>query len=360
MNNQNKIKVLIADDSFFMRKLLHKLLEKEDAIEVVGEAKDGHEVVELAKHLQPDVITMDYNMPKASGAFATREILSGEGALPAIIMLSAYTKEGAQETLESLQAGAVDFVAKPSGELSLDIEKVGYELVRKIMIAAKAHVRKFPEKRVIPKAVPAKKRILPVKREGVPPWLILIGASTGGPPVIEEILAGLKPEIEAAILVVQHMPPYFTKSFADRLNKFTPFPVREAADGDFVIEGHVLIAPGDFHMKLAKGQDSAYVVRLTKDPSIDGLRPAIDVLYESAAHTFRGGIIAVLLTGMGRDGLKGMQALKAIGAHIIAQDPRTSVVESMPGEIIHAGLTNAVLSPDKIPQHIFLHTKLHG
>lgn len=359
MNHQHKIKILIADDSFFMRKLLARLLTNESDIEVVGEAKDGKEIVELAKHLRPDVITMDYNMPELNGAMATREILSDSNFHPAIIMLSAFTKEGAQETLECLHAGAVDFLQKPSGELSLDIDKVGDELLQKIRVAAHAHVRIRMESKKVYKPIPVLKKPLlnGRKKEGVPKWLILIGASTGGPPVVEEILAHMHPNMDAAILIVQHMPPHFTKSFAQRLDKFTPFTVNEAKEGDKIVEGTVLVAPGDFHMKIQHAHNEQYSVHLTQDPVVSGIRPSIDVLFFSAVKRWEGKIIAVELTGMGQDGLDGMHALKAAGAYVVVQDLHTAVVESMPGEVIRAGLADEILSPQAIAQYIYSQTK---
>lgn len=345
-----KIKVLIADDSFFMRKLLRRLIEEAGDFEVVGEAKDGKEVVKLAEHLAPDVITMDYHMPFLTGAQATQAIIDKVNPAPSIIMLSAYTREGAEETLESLRAGAIDFICKPSGELSLDIDKIAEEIFDKIRIAATAKVRPLPSV-----ALKERKGIRfsdKVKRGSQDPhWLVVIGASTGGPPVLEEILTRVNDTIPASFLIVQHMPAHFTKSFAQRLDKMTNLIVSEAVADDLVIEGGVLIAPGDYHMTLAR-QNSKFVVKLNQDSEINGLRPSIDVLFESVAKVWKGNIIGIELTGMGDDGSRTMKLLKNIGATIIAQDPETAVVDSMPENIINQGIVDEVLSPIKIASKI--------
>ena len=350
----HKIKVLIADDSFFMRKLTRRLLEEAGDFEVVGEAKDGVEAVELAKHLRPDVMTMDYNMPLLTGAMATRQIVMEVKPAPAIVMLSAYTKEGAEETLESLRAGAVDFVCKPSGELSLDIDKVAVELLAKLRLASHSQVQRLPEflfQKKVGLRISAK-RMGKVARKGkTPAWLIVIGASTGGPPVIEEVVTHLNNNLPAAILIVQHMPPHFTKSFAERLEKMSELNVREAVDGDKIGAGLVLIAPGDYHMVL-KYVDGEYIVKLNQEPPRDGLRPSIDVLFESVAPIWKNRVMAVELTGMGEDGCNGIEAIRKIGGFIIAQSKETTVVNSMPWSVVAKGLADAVLAPIKIAEKI--------
>lgn len=349
----NSIKVLIADDSFFMRKLLRTLLEGAGGIEVVGEAKDGQEVIGLAKHLAPDVITMDYNMPLVTGAVATEVIVSEVSPAPAIIMLSSYTKEGADETLVSLRAGAVDFVSKPSGEISLDIEKISDELIKKIRIAATARVLKG-KKEVLRKArvVPGAKR----RDKLVPSWLVVIGASTGGPPVLEEILTHIPADIQAAFLIVQHMPEVFTERFARRLDDVSDLEIHEAVNGDIVKEGSVLLAPGDFHMTLEK-KNKGYIVNLNKDEAVQGLRPSIDVLFSSVSKVWDGKLIVIELTGMGNDGSHSVQQLKKNGATVLVQSLETTVVESMPESFIELGVVDEILSPVKIAERIVSLTK---
>ncbi|MDD4531483.1 MAG: chemotaxis-specific protein-glutamate methyltransferase CheB [Candidatus Pacebacteria bacterium] len=352
-NLSKKIRVLIADDSFFMCKILNKLLKRAGDIEIVGEARDGIEAVEMAKHLSPDVITMDYNMPFLTGATATRQIVSEMNPPPAIIMLSAYTKEGADETLEGLKAGAFDFLCKPSGELSLDMDKVADELIAKIRSASKMNIQKFPEfeesgslqeNRTIGETSP---------KDKIPPWLLVSGASTGGPPVLEEIIPRINSDMPTAILVVQHIPPHFTKNLAERLDKMSGFFVREAADGDRVNTGEVLVAPGDYHMVL-EFIDGEYVVKLNQDPPREGLRPSVDVLFESVALNWKNRLIAVELTGMGKDGCSGIEQIKKIGGFVIAQSKKTSVADSMPTSVIEKGFADQILSPLGISQKINL------
>jgi two-component system chemotaxis response regulator CheB len=347
IDGNKKIKVLIVDDSFFMRKLLRELLSLDDEIQVVGDAKDGAEAIGETVRLKPDVITMDYQMPKMDGARATEKILSGSEPLPAIIMLSAFAKEEAEETFKSLRAGAVDFILKPSGELSLDIDKVKQEIITKIKIAAKAHVRKHevPRKRVQKKE----------NKEEVAIKVVVIGASTGGPPIVEDIVANFPSDLPVAVLVVQHMPEHFTKSFAERLNKMSRIPVKEAEEGDIIKIGHVFVAPGNFHMKVERRDNdkvSEKVVHLTKEPPEHGLRPAIDVLMRSAVHSYANQIVGVILTGMGEDGLAGMRAIKMAHGHTIVQEPETAVVDSMPKSVIAEGLADEILPPEEIAKKV--------
>ncbi|MFH1089096.1 MAG: chemotaxis-specific protein-glutamate methyltransferase CheB [Candidatus Uhrbacteria bacterium] len=344
MISQKKIKVLVVDDSYFMRRLLREILVEDEDIEIVGEAKNGQEAVDLAESLKPDVVTMDFNMPKLNGVEATRQLLHKAGPVPMVVMISAYTKEGAAETLQSLRAGAVDFVTKPSGELSLDIKKVGEEILHKIKIAARAHVQTF-------KDLPIRKRVR-ISPLRAPNTVVVIGASTGGPPVIEDILHALPSDLEAAVIVVQHMPKFFTESFAVRLNTISGLPTHEVIAGEELKGGVVYLSPGGLHISFKKsvedGQKSALFFSLTPEKPHTGLS-SIDSVMNAIAESFQGKVIAVELTGMGADGLEGMAVLKELGAYIIAQDPTTAAVDSMPNAIIDAKLANAILPPNKIP-----------
>lgn len=342
--SREKIKVLIVDDSFFMRKLLRKLLDSDPDIEVVGEAKDGKMAIEEILKLKPDVVTMDYNMPKMTGAEATREILKRAERPPAILMLSAYTKEGAEETFESLRAGAVDFITKPSGELSLDIDEIKSEILEKVKIAAKARVKKF--KRLKSKVVREIKKIKKGKAKA-----IVIGASTGGPPVVEDILSELPANLQATVFIVQHMPKYFTESFAQRLDRFSKLRVKEAKSGDIVENGVGFVAPGNFHMRLRQS-DSKIIVQLTTEPPRYGLRPAIDITMISAGEIYGSNLIGIVLTGMGKDGTEGSAIIKKNGGYIIAQDPKTAAVASMPEAVIKEKLADEILPPEKIAKRI--------
>lgn len=347
MTSGRKVRTLIVDDSFFVRKLLRELLSSDDGIAVAGEARDGLEAVEEARRLKPDVITMDYRMPGLNGAEAAERILASVEPAPVILMISAYTREGAEETLRSLRAGAVDFIAKPSGEVSLDIKAISSEIIAKVKQLARAKVRRprGPSPGAAAKARP--------RKDGA--QVVVIGASTGGPPVIEDLLSRVPADLKAAFLVVQHMPPYFTATFAERLNRTSPFQVKEAEDGDVVRRGLALLAPGDFHMKIEKkrvGGGVERVIRLTKEPPVHELRPSIDVTMASAAENFPAPVIGVILTGMGADGSAGAAAIRRAGGRAIVQDPETAVLDSMPRSVMRAALADEILAPEGIVKRL--------
>lgn len=344
MTGPRRIRVLLADDSFFARKLLREILSSDDDIEIAGEANDGEMAVVEAIRLKPDVITMDFKMPKMDGAAATEAILAAVRPPPGIVMVSAYTREGAEESLRSLRAGAIDFVLKPSGEISFDLTAVKDEILTKVKAAAKAKVRRS----ALLDIEPAKK-VKPGPRGSA--RAIVLGASTGGPPVIENILSAITPDIKAAIFVAQHMPPYFTRTFAERLNKSCALPVKEAEDGEVVRRGMVYVAPGDFHMEIKKrkrGPRFEQTISLTDGSALQGLRPAIDVTMASVSAIFKRAAIGVVLSGMGADGKVGAEAIKKAGGRVIVQDPATAVIDAMPLAVIRAGLADEVLVPEAI------------
>lgn len=354
MSRQGKIRVLIVDDSYFIRKLLSEIFVSEKDIEVVGEARDGEEAIREVKRLQPDVMTMDYNMPKMTGAEAIEKIMRRAKVKPAIIMISAYTKEGADETLESLRAGAVDFITKPSGEISLDLAKIRQEILAKVRGAASARIRIYPERG----KAPSGKRISKMAASKV----VTIGASTGGPPVIEEILSHLPSDFPAALVIAQHMPKYFTQRFAKRLNILAALKIKEAEDGDVLWQGTALIAPGDYRQtqiqdfwaktdpetRDSEESGSRYIIALSQDSPQEALAPSIDALMTSAARAAGEDTIGILLTGMGEDGLRGMHEIKEMGGYTIVQEPDTAVIDSMPCGIIQAGIADDILSPEEM------------
>lgn len=347
-DQNNKIRVLIADDSFFMRKLLRETISKDPDIEVVGEAKDGAEAVGEAIRLKPDVITMDFNMPKMKGDVATKAITENPDNVSSILMVSAYTKQDAVETLESMRAGASDFMMKPSGELSLDINTVSDELIRKIKVVSKSRSIRFKELkyRTFEKEKKQKKGI-------IAPKIIIIGASTGGPPVVEDILSGLSGDIKAGIVVVQHMPSKFTDLFAKRLDRLSLLPIREAKEGDIIEEGQALIIPGDYHavMKEGSGLKKAFI-SLKKKENPKELSPSIDKFMKSAAQVYNKHIVGIILTGMGNDGTEGVREIKNNGGYVIAQSKETSAIKSMPMSVVEEGLDDEVLPFNKIANRI--------
>lgn len=343
MANNNPIRVLIADDSFFVRTLIRAILEKEPDIEIVGEARDGLEAVANAAKLSPNVITMDYNMPELNGEQATVRILENSAQPPAIVMFSASTREGAEITLRCLQAGVVDFLAKPSGEVSINLDSISQALVEKIRIAARARVRK-----------PSHFNLQKVRNHRFStfhPKVVIIGSSTGGPPVVEYILANLPPNLTVPILIVQHMPEKFTAFFAERLNRIVPFAVKEAAEGDILKAGTCYVAPGNWHMEI-RAEHGSKAIHLTQTEAYLGLRPAINRTMITAAECYDGAVLGIILTGMGNDGTEGIAAIKNKGGMAVAQEPETAVVDSMPSSIIKRGLADDIMLPLEIVEMI--------
>ena len=341
MSEQRKIRILIADDSYFMRKLLKELIESHNQFEVVATAKDGVEAMGEAVRTTPDVITMDYNMPKMNGAQTAKEILIKLTKPPAIIMISAYTAEGTQATFESLNAGAVDFIQKPSGELSFDIKKIENEIVTKILVAAGAHVTPAVKYREPQRKVEHKKLFLK-------PKIVIIGSSTGGPPVVETILTLLPEKIGFPIFIAQHMPKIFTTGFASRLNNVTKLNVLEAGEKEEIKAGNCYIAPGDINTELQKSDSPTVYTHTFQEKVEKYLYPSIDKLMISSANVYSGSVLGIILTGMGSDGTKGAQAIKDAGGFVIAQDPNSAVVNSMPSSVIDAHLADQVLNPSVI------------
>ncbi|ACV24460.1 protein-glutamate methylesterase/protein-glutamine glutaminase [Methanocaldococcus fervens] len=359
---QKKIRVLVVDDSAFMRKVISDILNSDPEIEVVGTAKDGVEAVELTQKLKPDVITMDVEMPRMNGLEAVKKIMEIQPT--PIVMLSALTREGSKTTFEALESGAVDFIPKPSGSISLDIRKIGEEIIKKVKEAAKAKVvKKIP---TITKPKPATEDTgikattpqisLAMEGLGVPDsklkeMCVIIGSSTGGPPVVTEIISKL-PGRMPPIFVVQHMPQGFTKLFAERMNQVSKLNVKEAEDGERVMPGYVYVAPGDYHMLLRKRGDNVYIYLDDQMPKVNGTRPAVDITAEAVADVYGGKSVGVILTGIGKDGAYGFKKIKEKGGKIIAQDGKTCVVFGMPKAVIDLGIADLVLPPSEIPKAI--------
>lgn len=338
----DKIRVLVVDDSAFMRAALKRTLESHPKIEVVGQARDGAEGVEKVKELRPDVVTMDFNMPRMNGVEAIRAIFA-DRPVP-ILMISAHTQEGARETLDALAAGAVDFIPKPDGEVSTDLSGVKEELFRKIRAAARSQPRApAPAPTKVRPISPVSTAKSPRKISGDDP-VVLIAISTGGPAALERVIPRLPESFRASVIVVQHMPKAFTKALARRLDGISALSVREAEDGDSLEPGSVLIAPGDRHMVF----DSAGRVKLTDTPPVNGCRPSADVTLQAASRILSGRVTTVVMTGMGKDGALGAQAVKAGGSKVYAQDEKTSVVWGMPKAVIKMGLADEVLPLEQI------------
>ncbi len=342
-----KVKVLVVDDSAFMRIVIRDMINNQPDMEVVDTARDGEDAIKKVKLLNPDVVTLDIEMPRKNGLEALEEIR--KISLCEVIMLSSLTYKGSQETMEALRIGAFDFIQKPSGSISLDIDKVKNELAEKIRYAKNAR-----KKKVTKPAITIKHNNLEViKNESTISTYrkridaILIGASTGGPRVLYDLITKLPLNIDVPVFVVQHMPAGFTKAFAERINKNAELEVVEASDGEPIISNKVYIAPGGYHMVL---QPKAVKLELT--PPIHGVRPAVDNLFLSAVNIYGGNLLCCVLTGMGKDGAEGLKAIKLKGGATIAQDEATSTVYGMPRAAFDTGCVDMVLPDSEIPQEI--------
>ncbi|HEY8346341.1 MAG TPA: chemotaxis response regulator protein-glutamate methylesterase [Symbiobacteriaceae bacterium] len=334
------LRVLVVDDSAFMRRIITDLLQSDEGIEVVGTARDGLEAVEKNLSLQPDVITLDVEMPRLDGYGALREIMARRPT--PVVMVSSLTREGAQATIRALALGAVDFVTKPSGTISLDMHLVRDELVAKVKAAARA----TPRYRRVLGDLPARKQGLKPFRpqargtpEEMPRQVVVIGCSTGGPSALHEIVPRLPADLPAGVLVVQHMPAGFTRSLARRLDEISGIAVKEAEEGDPVTAGMVLVAPGGYHMTV----DNRGRIRLDQGPPLHGVRPAVDRTLSSVVSVWKDRTIGVILTGMGYDGARGCRELKQAGGRTIAEDATTCVVYGMPRVVVEMGLADMVL-----------------
>ena len=315
-------RVLVVDDSAFMRRTLARILEEHDGVEVVGTARDGLEGVREALRLRPDLITMDVEMPNLDGVGAVQEIMQ---AVPTpIIMVSSLTTEGAEVTIDALEAGAIDYVAKPNA-IGEAVPGLRDQLARAIGGWQQAKVQRRPARPPV-----APKREIPKRPPTTPGGpaqrLIVIGSSTGGPPALTAVVPNLQPDPAVGVLVVQHMPAGFTSTLAQRLDSASPQPVREAKHGEVLHGGEVLIAPGDYHLELS----SERRVHLNQKPARHGVRPCVDITLESVAPALGNKMSVAILTGMGQDGAEGCVAVEDAGGQIVVQDEATCVVYGMP------------------------------
>jgi two-component system, chemotaxis family, protein-glutamate methylesterase/glutaminase len=349
-SNNKKHRVLIVDDSAFMRKVLENIFNADDQLTVAGHAKDGREAVALAESLKPDVITMDINMPHVDGLQATAEIMTTNPR--PIVIVSSESREGAESTLKALELGAIEFVAKPSGGVDLDMQSVRDDLLRKVRMAAKVRVVRTASRLAstvqatgsAPK--PAAARPAPASSgldQKFP--VVVLAASTGGPATVMRLAPGFTRDFPAAVILVQHMPAAFTTQYATQLAEFTGIRVKEAETNEFLQPGTLYICPGSHHLRVSPNG------RIQLDGSsgrINGYLPNIDATMETVAAYAGAMSIGAILTGMGNDGAVGAKAIKSAGGLVLAQDEATCVIFGMPAEAIKAGAVDHVLGIDDI------------
>ncbi len=342
------IKVLVVDDSPLVRKIASDILNSDPEIEVIATASNAEFAINKVKKLKPDVVTMDIEMPGMGGLKAIQKIMS-ENPVP-IIVLSAFAKKGAELTIQALESGAVDFIAKPSVSLSGGLSDIAEELIKKVKNASKIKVckKEEAETKTKQKLEEFKSRVGTYKGEYE---IVAIGTSTGGPVALKTVLSGFPKDFPIGIVVVQHMPPVFTGAFANRLNSICEVNVKEAIDGDPILPGHVLIAPGDYHMTVSKYNTEPKVL-LHKWEPVSGHRPSVDVLMHSVAREYGSKAIGVIMTGMGKDGAEGIKELKQKGGYVIAQDKETSVIYGMNRVVIENGDADEIVPVENISKRI--------
>ncbi len=338
----NKIRVLIVEDSALMRKVISDIVNSDPGLEVAAEANDGKDALKKIFEFKPDVVTLDINLPGISGLDVLSEIVDKKSTR--VIMLSAYSRAGASATIRALELGAVDFIAKPSGEVSFGLPKFKEDIISKIKLAAEIS----PDKvtcRGGAGSESIKNKILPLKK------IVVIGASTGGPKAVLEIMQRISYSLPVAFLIVQHMPFGFTANFAERISWQSGIMTKEAEDGDILAANKAFVAPGGSHMVVENAQGQMKI-RIKQGEAVNFVKPSVDITMFSAAETFGKNVIGVILTGMGKDGLDGARMVKEKGGTVIVQDEKTSVVWGMPGAVFKAGLTDKVLPLSEIAQAI--------
>jgi len=355
-----KIRLLVVDDSAFMRKAIENMVKKDPEIQIVGTARNGTEAVAQVKSLKPDVMTLDIEMPQMDGLTALEKIMA-ENPLP-VIMVSSLTTEGADATLKALDLGAVDFIPKDKSFASFGVMKIEDQLIAKIKGFAKK--RTFFRKPLLAKTAAKTKAAAPspsAAKKSAPKItskkkLVIIGTSTGGPQSLQKVIPMLPADLGVPILIVQHMPPNFTRSLAQRLNSLSKLTVLEAQGKEQLEPNHVYIAKGGSHLKLKK-VGANYYTDVTNEPSNTLHIPSVDVTSQSVAESIGRDALGVIMTGMGSDGAKGMQLMKLKGSSIIAQDEESCIVYGMPRAVIDAGFNDEVVPLTDIYQRILAYCK---
>ncbi len=350
----NKIKVLIVDDSALIRSMLTEILQSDDGIQVVGTANDPYHAREKIKKLNPDVLTLDVEMPKMDGVTFLRNLMRLR-PMP-VVMISSLTDKGADITLQALEAGAIDFVSKPKIDVAHTFENYSEEIIEKVKTAAMAKVqvrvssKKIPEvkeKYTADKIIAKQKSSLHFKTTD---QLIAIGASTGGTEALRDVITAL-PASAPGVVITQHIPAAFSAPFAERLNKHSKMTVCEATDKQQILPGHVYVAPGDRHLAVERS-GARFICRLIEGEPVNRHIPAVDVMFRSVAQNVGANAIGVILTGMGADGAVGLKEMQETGSATIAQDERSSVVWGMPGEAVKLEAADDILPLNSIAERL--------
>lgn len=357
------INVLVVDDSALMRKVISDILSEDPEIKVVGTARNGLDAVEKVERLKPDVVTLDVEMPALDGLHALGYIMS-ECPTP-VVMLTAVDPKSAERTLNAFEYGAVDFIQKPSGNISLNIMDIADDIRLKVKIASRVDLKKlgFMEEHVNSRENAEKKQHIPTakapedtrKKHFSNQKILAIASSTGGPRALEQVIPKLPGNLKVPVVVVQHMPAGFTASLAQRLDMQSQLKVCEAKDGDVLEPGIVYIAPGNYHMEIVQkninGRTSE-LVSLNQSPREQGVRPCANILFKSLVPLYGQNILAVILTGMGADGADGAEEIKKAGGKVIAEDERSCVVYGMPKAVVQRGLSDSVVALEKVSEEI--------
>lgn len=348
-----KISVVVIDDSAFMRKSLSLMLESDPDIKVISTAKNGQEGYDIVNNLKPDIVTLDIEMPVMDGLTALKKIMAD--CPTSVLMVSSLTTEGAEATIKALELGAVDFIPKEMSYVNINITKIKEDLISKVKEIVKQKQLRERLKRLRSLTKTSQTPSIAATQQELPKIgyrAVALGISTGGPLSLQKVLPMLSDKIKVPIFIVQHMPPKFTKSLADRLNSMCGLSVKEAENGEPVQDGFIYIAPGGFHMKLKKLNLANTVIEISAEPNNTLHRPSVDVMINSVVEYYGKSTLGVIMTGMGKDGLEAIKHLKSLGGHCIAQDEQTCVVYGMPKAIVEGGLADSVLPLEKIPEMI--------
>jgi len=337
-----KLKALVVDDSVIYRKIISDIIKEIPGVELAGTASNGRDAIILAKNYQPDIITLDVEMPLMSGLEALEELKTKYPAIQ-VIMISSLTKSGARITIEALQKGALDFVSKPEGRDSLDSRKQIESQIRNIIQGLQAGTKTL--------SAPTQPSTEPILAKR--PEIIAIGISTGGPQALSTLISSLPPLVPVPIVIVQHMPAIFTKALAESLSKKSGKDVIEAAHGGTILANKIYLAPGGKQMRLQKsGVNTWPQIEITNDPPENFCKPSVDYFFRSVAKIYGSNAIGVIMTGMGNDGINGLRLMKRQGAYILAQDEASSVIFGMPGEAIKAGIVDEVVPLEKMASRL--------